>query len=30
VISGGNVEPTLLAKVLAGSTLEDVRSAATR
>jgi len=29
VISGGNVEPSLLAKVLSGSTLEDVRSAAT-
>jgi len=29
VISGGNVEPGLLAKVLSGSTLEGVRSAAT-
>ncbi len=30
VISGGNVEPSLLAEVLAGSTLEDARRAATR
>jgi threonine dehydratase len=30
VISGGNVEPDLLARVLAGSTLEDARKAATR
>ena len=30
VISGGNVEPHLLAEVLAGSTMEDARIAATR
>jgi threonine dehydratase len=30
VISGGNVEPGLLAEVVAGSTLEDARNAATR
>jgi threonine dehydratase len=30
VISGGNVEPSLLAEVLSGSTLEDARKAATR
>lgn len=30
VISGGNVEPDLLARILAGSTLEDARKAATR
>ena len=30
VISGGNVEPGLLAEVLAGSGLEDARNAATR
>jgi threonine dehydratase len=30
VISGGNVEPALLAEVLSGSTLEDARKAATR
>ncbi|CAN5782526.1 threonine/serine dehydratase [soil metagenome] len=30
VISGGNVEPGLLARVLDGSTLEDARNAATR
>jgi threonine dehydratase len=30
VISGGNVEPGLLAKVLSGSTLDDVRSATSR
>jgi threonine dehydratase len=30
VISGSNVEPSLLAEVLSGSTLEDARKAATR
>ena len=30
VISGGNVEPNLLAEVLSGTTLEEGRSAATR
>jgi threonine dehydratase len=30
VISGGNVEPTLLAEVLSGSSLEESRKAATR
>jgi threonine dehydratase len=30
VISGGNVEPDLLAAVISGSTLEEVREAATR
>ena len=30
VVSGGNVEPRLLAEVLAGPTLEDARRAATR
>ena len=30
VISGGNIEPGLLAKILSDSTLEDVRNAATR
>ena len=30
VISGGNVEPALLAEVLSGSSLEDVRKAAAR
>jgi len=30
VISGGNVEPGLLAEVFADSTLEDARNAATR
>ncbi|HET7270561.1 MAG TPA: threonine/serine dehydratase [Rubrobacter sp.] len=30
VISGGNVEPGLLAEVLAGSTLEDIRKTSTR
>jgi threonine dehydratase len=30
VISGGNVEPNLLAEVLSGSKLEDIRNAATR
>ena len=30
VVSGGNVEPRLLAEVLAGRTLEDARKAATR
>lgn len=30
VISGGNVEPGLLAEVLSGSSLEEVRNAATR
>ena len=30
VISGGNVEPNVFAEILSGSTLEDVRSAATR